>query len=297
MIRFLTICMLCLLFTAAVWAKDQNSPQSLMTRSDGIYYYPTVQGLSDLAVDLVIDQLAGDKDLKDVKVTFYYAGKDRQQYDVTDLTAQNEDWRPKILATVSEFADFIVPRTSVASFKGLTVKSEKVFRQFLGSPETEYYQLVGSAVDKNADIQELQVLFDKKGLIYELETKGKDGNPAIVRVENSRYGDKWQISKMSMCMLPDKDPVWKIVTIDYATVDGYSLPTYIAVRQRTNINQPVNGGDLDIHFRNYRINKGVAAEFLPPPAKEAPTTAVPVQPAAPTPAATDSAKPQSSPNP
>lgn len=268
MSRILTFFLMVLLVSTLAWAKvkkDKNDPASLMAKSDALYYYPSLHGITDLAVDLVIPQFAASDDTKEIKITYYYAGENRQQFAVGNIPAQHETLRPDVLALISPYSQNLIPSTSEALFKGLTLKTEEVDCQFLGSPETVYYQIVGTTPDKNAEIKEQHVLYDKQGVIHQLEFIAQNGTPSTVGIENVRIGDKWQISKMTFREITETDTFWRTVTIEYAMVDGFSLPTHISVTHRGILNQSVSGAgmDLDIQFKNYRINQGIAAAFLP----------------------------------
>ncbi len=147
-----------------------------------------------------------------------------------------------------------------------------MFRQFIDEPETAYYMLEGTTTDANAAVKELHVLLDKQGLMHQMESIPQKGTPVIMEVKNTRFGEKWQISRLITRMPPDfKDPLWQVVNIEYGLVDGkYSLPARVTGQQCNNMNQPVEGGDLVVLFQNYRINKGVADAFLPSPPRQPP---------------------------
>ena len=274
--RFLSLCMIVLLVSAGVWAKakEKHDAQSLIARSDAAYYYPTVQGVTDMAVDLSVPSWA-DTELKDVKITYYYAGDNRQQFDITNLPAKMADKRAQLLEQLAPYTNFLVPTTAAKSFKGYKVKSEVVYRQFIDEPETMFYLLVGTTSDANAAVKELHVLLDKNGLMHQMESIPQKGVPVIMEVKNTRVGDKWQISQLITRMPSDiKDPLWQVINIEYGMVDGkYSLPSRVIGNQCDSVKNPVDA-DMVVLFQNYRINKGVADAFLPQ-VKTAPAPPVP----------------------
>ena len=285
MSRVLTLCMILLLVTAVVWAKDKkekHDPSSTMAQSDAIYYNPAANGITDLAVDLVIPQFAAGQDTKNIKITYYYAGEKRQQFVVNNIPAQQLDLRAEILAQLNPYSQNIMPKTSATLFKGLKLKTEEVYRQVLGTPETVFYQLIGTLPDKNAAIKEQHFIFDKQGLLLEQEYITQNGTPLTVGISNTRFGAKWQISRMTFREFTDTETYWRIVAIDYTVVNGFSLPSHISVLHRGISNQPISGAgmDLDIQFQNYRINQGVATAALPQ-ASDAATTGTPTTPTVP----------------
>ncbi len=117
--------MIVLLASAVVWAKarEKTDPQSLIARSDAAYYYPTLQGVTDMAVDVSVPKWA-DTPLKDVKITFYYASANRQQFDIANLPAKFSDQRAQLIEQLAPYTNFLIPTTAADSFKGFKLKSE-----------------------------------------------------------------------------------------------------------------------------------------------------------------------------
>ena len=245
-------------------------PRTLIASSDAAYYYPTLHGVKDLAVELRVPSWAGTA-LKDVKVCYYYAGEQRQQFDITNLPEQSAAQRTQLLEQLTPYVNYLIPTTTARSFAGYTVRSEIVNSQFVGTPETVFYQLVGTASDAHAEAKELRVLLDKHGLIQQIETIPKQGAPLLTEVKNVRCGKQWQISHLTTRMTDAiRGQQWQVVNIEYGMVDGkYSLPSRIAGQQCDNNNQPIVGSDQEVLFQHYRINQGVANAFLPPAVKSA----------------------------
>jgi hypothetical protein len=201
-----------------------------------------------------------------VKISYYYAGDNRQKFDITNLPEKYANQRASLLEQLTPYTNFLIPTTAAASFKDYKVKSEVVYRQFIDEPETIFYLLVGTSSNAKAEVKELRVLLDKEGLMHQMESTPQKGAPIIMDVKNTRIGDKWQISRLITRMPSDiKNPLWQVVNIEYGMIDGkYSLPSRISGQQRDSVNHPLEGSDLVVLFQNYRINKGVAANFLPP---------------------------------
>lgn len=278
--RILTIITLLALVTALAWSKDKLDPRAIMAKSDAAYYYPTAHGLADLAVDIAVDQLQQSAVAKDAKISYYYAGADRQQVIITGLSDKYDALRGQLLAVISPFGDYMVPKTNAATFQGLQLKASQVYRAFADVKDTEFYQLVGTASDKKADVKEFRVLLDKNGLAHEMENLTKDDNTVIARIENTRIGENWQITRVTTRMMTNGSAEWKIDTIEYGTVEGFSLPVRATIKYRDQFNMPIKGmDDLAITFTNYRLNKGIADTTLPK-AAPAPTVETPAAPPA-----------------
>jgi len=280
--RFLIIFTIFALVTTVVWSKNKITPQSLMEKSDTMYYYPTAHGLTDMAVDLTVEQFAKNPATKPVTITFYYAGEKRQQFAISNLDEHLTELRDRIAGVVNPLADYLVPKTSQTTFKGLKLSTNQVYREFTGDPNTVFYQLVGVAPEKDAEVKEFRVLLDKDGLAHQVENILKDDSSVIARIENEKIGNQWHITRMTTRLMAGMNSEWKIDSVEYGMVDGYSLPVRATIQFRDNFNRPVKGADdLTILFTNYRINKGAAAAILPPAAPEAPKVETPAPASAP----------------
>lgn len=281
--RVLVVVVSLTLGIVGAWAKAAPlDPVALMTKSDALYYYPTAHGVTDLAVEVHIDQLADHPTGKRAHVQYYYAGEKRQMFAVTDLSDNETKLRSEILAMVAPLADYLMPRPSMASFEGLTLKVATVSREILGLSGTTFYEVVGTAKAANADVKEYRVLLGEDGQAYQVENVLKDGTVVAARLENVRVADSWHISKVISRLTANVGPVWKIDSVEYGQIEGYVLPTRVTVQYRNGYNQPVRGfTDLTVQFRNYRLNKGVAAAAVPAPQPAPPASAptAPVPPA------------------
>jgi hypothetical protein len=265
---YFLLILLALAACSAVWAKTakpKDDPVALMTKSDALYYYPTQRGLTDLAVDVVIPEIAGNAVGKNATISYYYVSETRQRVVVGNVPDQYAKFRTDLEALVDPLSEYLIPRPSAATFTGLTLRVERVSRQFSGTPATNYYQLIGTAKEKTAYIQEYRVLLDPLGLACQLENVLKDGNHIIARIENVKIGETWHVSKLTTRLMDESGMAqWKIDTIEYAVVDGFTMPSKVTIQYRTPTNAPVKGSpDLTVLFKNYRLNKGAAAAALP----------------------------------
>jgi hypothetical protein len=265
----LIVVLLTLLVGAAVWAKapkpPKDDPAALLAKSDALYDYPTQHGLTDLAVDLTIPEIAENPVGKAATMSYYYVSEERQRFVVGNIPDKYTQYRQNLESLIDPLSEYVIPRPSAATFAGLTLRAERVYRQFAGAAETNYFQLVGTAKEKSALIQEYRVLLDSQGLACQLENVLKDGSHIIARLDNTKIGDRWHICKLTTRLMDEGGMAqWKIDTIEYAEVDGFVLPKKVTMQYRTPTNQPIKGSpDVTVLFTNYRINKGAAAAALP----------------------------------
>lgn len=265
--RILAIALLCITMAAAVSAKDRLDAMTMIGQSDALYYFPPDHGVTDLVVDITIDQLATDTAAKQARISYYYAGEQRQRFIIEGLSANQTALQSSLQQLVEPMQNYLMPSRSSATFAALETKVTKASRQLLGVPTTEFYLVTGVSKDEKADIKEYRVLLDKDGLAYQVENVLANKLVIAARLENIRIGEQWHIGAVTTRLYTSSGPQWKIDRVKYDTVDGYMLPTEVMVQYRNSYNQPAKGvSELTIHFSNYRINKGVAAEKLPAPA-------------------------------
>ena len=273
-IRQLLLLIIAVLIATAVWAKESPklNPQTFIERSDQLYFLPHLHGVTDLAVDVVMDQFAKDPVIGKAQITICYAGGDRRGVVIANIPPQQEKFRTALLAMVDPLGEYVVPKSSIETFADMQIRAYKVYRQISGLPGTTFYELTGTPTDEKSPLQEYRVLVDERGLAYQVETKAKDGNGVTARIENVRIGDHWFIGKISTRILSKSGPHWEIATVTYGDANGYTLPLAITIQHRNSFNQPIKElPDLAYRFDNYRINTGAAAALLPEPATPAPT--------------------------
>lgn len=267
-----------LLFSIAMmaWAKDAITPQSLMAKSDAIYYTPSARGITDLAVDITIDQLQQDPTTKDALLTYYNADGNRHLLDIMNIPESKTALRNSLLSMTNTVQQHVMPALQSSSFTGMPVRLTRVILQLAGVKETHFYQLSATFTGADEPVKELRVLLDKDGLLYQLESRLQDGSQLIANIENihSNYG--WHIATITTRIAANKDVYWRIDHTEYAEVDGFMLPSRFTMQYRDSFNQPELGAtDIAVSFSNYRINTGVAAKMLDRAAAEQPAPTTP----------------------
>lgn len=264
LVRRLVVIAVLTLLASSLWAREKLDIKGLMARSDALYYTPSLHGVTDLAVDLVIDQFANNPIAKAATVTYYYAGSTRQRVSVSNVPDQYAEFRNGVMDLVSSVGQYIMPLPTSASFTGMTLRMEKTTRELLGVKETDFYEIIGKPTGTKDTMKEYRVLVDKDGLLHQIEDVTGDNNELIAMVENVHLADGWHIATITTRV--SKDGVWKIEHLEYGLVDSYMLPVRYSVQYRDTMNKPVKDmGDLAMSFKDYRINKGVAAAAVPQP--------------------------------
>lgn len=263
--RSISLLVLLVLLAGAVWAKGLTA-QTLIERSDAVYYYPQAEGVTDLAVNVTIAQVANDPVAGKAVTTFCYLAEDRREFVISNLPDGQDRLRAVLLNMVAPLGEYIIPRGSAEAFDGMNVRVLKVLRELSGRPGMTYYQLIGAPTDENSPLKEYRVLVDADGLAHQVETEGRDGSVVAARIENTKIGDKWVITKISTRMMGKDSAQWEIATVQYGEVDGFTLPQRITIQHRNAFGQPIREmPDFTFIFTNYRINQGAAAALLPPP--------------------------------
>lgn len=270
-----------LLAAVCAFAKGKDDPAALIAQCDAQYYFPTQAGVQDLAVDLTIQELQSSPIGKLAKVSYYYVNEERQRFEITNVPDQYAKFRDDLAGLVEPLSNYLVPLPSALTFNGLNLRVDRVSRQLVGRPDTTYFMVVGTAKDAGALVHEYHMLLDSAGLTVQAESVLKDGSKLTARIENIKIGDRWYYHTVTTRMMVSGLPQWRVMTIDYTQVDGFTVPSTITIQNRNTVNKPVDGAqDWTITLANYRINKGVAAQQLPPPpAKPADTPAAPAAPA------------------
>jgi len=267
-IRLSSLLIIVVLLTNAVWAAPKITPQTIMDRADVAYYYPQARGLTDLAVDVSIEQLAKDPVIGQIGITLCYAGA-RHGVALDNLPTPAGNVRNNLLMMIEPLGEYVVPKMSVETFAGMQVTVQRVYRQLSGQSSTSYYQLTGTPTAENTGLKAYRVLADEAGVAHQVETEMQDGQSLTARIENTKIDGNWLIEKISTRLRGGNDVRWEITTIAYDTVDGFLLPARLEVTYRNIFNQPIAElPDLTYTFTNYRINTGAAATLLPPPAAQ-----------------------------
>lgn len=257
LLRRLVCTLLALSLVTIALAKEKVTLKSLLAKSDAVYYTPLTHGLTDLAVDISIEQLEKNNG-KDVLVTYYYAGDNRQHMEVTN--APDDTFRAQLLDLLMPLSQYVIPHAASANLSNMSLKLLAVSRQIPGIADTTFYQIIGTVPDSKSDLKEYRVLLDKNGLVHRLENEMTKGGTIAASVDNVQMKDgTWLFSALSTRMAAKEGDIWKTERLEYDTVDGFFMPVRCVVEYRDIYNKPVKGRvDLSIRLTNYRINKGVA---------------------------------------
>jgi hypothetical protein len=266
-IRFCLLCLL-VLSTTLVWTKETLDPAALLAQCDAQYYTPTAHGVTDLAVDIVIENLSKHPIVSTVRISYYATDVDHQRFVVTGLDAAQAEWRDRLLAMVSPLSEYIMPRSTQATFAGLQLSAKSVFRQISGVDATTFHQVTGKDPE-GTEVQEYRVLLDRRGVIHAVENVMVSGGVLSARVENTPVGGQWLVSRVITRLPANDKAIWKIDSVQYEKVQEVTLPSHVTTEYRNNYGQPENRlQDLTFRLTNYRINTGEASRLLAP----APTT-------------------------
>lgn len=265
-----TVLLVLVAAAASLAAREKITVKSLLAKSDAVYYTPALHGLTDLAVDIAVEQLATDPVGKDAVVTYYYAGEDRQRMAVTGIPESQAVFRTALLDLLTPLSQYVVPRSATASFAGMTVKLSTVMRQLRGVKPSTFYLLTGTVAGeaKTGQLKEYRVLVGKDGLVRQIENVFV-GSTITADVENvpTPDGSAWLFTalytRMSVKEGDQTRDLWKSERMTYENIDGFLLPVKCIVQFRDMYNRPVTGReDLVITLKNYRLNTGLAAKTL-----------------------------------
>jgi hypothetical protein len=257
--------MLIVLLAATVWAKGKANitPDALAAKSDALYYYPAAHGLSDLAVDLVIDGLDANAATKDAVVTYYYAGDTQQRVTVTNIADSYAKLRDDIINLAAPLGQYLMPRTAAATFTGMKLRLDKVGMQLMGVNATSFYQIIGTSPDQRDGVKEYRVVLDADGLMYQIENKLKDNSVVVANIENAKTDAGWQITALTTRLTTQDGIRWKVEHLQYEKIAGFMLPIRYTLEYRDEFNKPARGmGGMTVSFRNYQLNKGAAAALF-----------------------------------
>ncbi len=267
--RLITL-LLVLLAAAVAWAKPKYNPQPIIQRSDALYYFPQDHGLTDLAVDLTIDQFGAESVAGQAKATFAYAGN-RRELLIDNVPEAHKAVRNTLYELLAPLGEYIIPKKSAENFDGLALAAVRVYRQLTGRPDSQYFLVYGTVTDAQAPLKEYRVLVDDRGLAHQVETEARNGGIVSARLENIQVGDAWVFGKISTRLATKAGPIWEVATVTYDTVEGFVLPTQVQTIHRNAFNQPVKDyPDLTIRLTDYRLNQGAGAALLSPVPPAAP---------------------------
>jgi len=259
------VLLLLVLSTGWVVARERQTPEQLMKLSDTLYYYPAARGLKDLVVDLDMRELPMFPAAKDAHISFIFAGEGQQRFEVANLPATADQTRKELVNLLEPLSNFITPRPSASAFSGLTLTTLHVWRQLPGLPAMDFTLLIGATKDTNAPVKEYRVLLDRQGLAHQVENVMKDGSVISARIENHQDAGAWHIARVTTRMMSADTPQWRIDSVEYGTVNGFTLPLKATIQFRNSFNQPIKGvNDLSVIFTNYRINSGAGAALFAP---------------------------------
>ena len=268
--------LVCLLATA-IWAKDKVTIKSLIAKSDAVYYTPAAHGLNDLAVDFVVKELADDPVGKNAAITYYYAGGSRRRLNVANIPDAQARYQQLLMDLLSPLGQYVVPVSSTETFSGMTLKINTVNRLLLGVPGTTFYEIVASVPGNLSPFTKYAVLLDKDGFLHQIEYTLTDNTVTTASMENINVKDgAWLFSVVNTHIALKDADMWMIFHFKYDTIEGFILPTQCTVQFRNAMNKPIEARpDYTVDFKNYRLNKGIAAAAITESEKKSTATTTP----------------------
>lgn len=254
---------------AAVWSQSKiEEIEQYEIKS----YDPQKTGLTDLVFEARVDNLTEVLNktqtfgkLTDVYFKIYWLSPAQYKIEVMGIPKGFQEVRDDLSTLIKGKLEFIIPEKFSDKFKAYTLKAEPIADGKLIKAIDDTYTLA---------VQEVNIIFDKVGLLKTVETKG---GLSAVKTEFFQSPKSWSNNKLVIdrVIAITKQGTSSLTitnTVDYVTVAGIGFPAKITVK---NISEGVipptqkekekkfkNESGTVIKFSKYEVNTGKAKRFM-----------------------------------
>jgi hypothetical protein len=233
-------------------------------------YSPQKVGVSDLVFEARIDNLTEilSKNtalgkLVDVSFKIYWQSPSQYKIEVNGLPKGYTDIRNDLTMLIKGKLEFVLPEKFIEKFKAYTLTAEPVADgKLIKAIDTTY----------NMAVPEVDILFDKTGVLRTVETKAANVKSEFYHSPKSWSNNKLVLDKVVMRSMQGLVKQSSTNEIQYASVNGIGFPSKLTIKNVSEMVVPANGKNKEkkvknetgtvIRFSNYEVNTGKAAKVL-----------------------------------
>lgn len=235
-------------------------------------YDPQKTGLTDLVFEARIDNLTeilnktqtfGRRE--DIHFKIYWLSPSQYKIEVLGLPKGFQEVKDDLATLIKGKLEFIIPEKFSEKFKAYNLKAEPVADGKLIKAIDDSYTMA---------VPEVNILFDKSGLLKTVETKG---GQAPVKTEFFQSPKAWSNNKLvidRIVSITKMGPASLTITnaVEYLTVAGMGFPSKITVKNVSEGVIPATDKEKEkkvktetgtvIRFSKYEVNTGKAKRFM-----------------------------------
>ena len=235
-------------------------------------YDPQKTGLTDLVFEARIDNLTeilnktqtfGHRE--DIHFKIYWLSPSQYKIEVLGLPKGFQEVKNDLATLIKGKLEFIIPERFSEKLKAYSLKAEPVADGKLIKAIDDTYTMT---------VPEVNILFDKAGLLKTVETKG---GQAPVKTEFFQSPKAWSNNKLvidKIVSVTKMGPSSLTITnaVEYLTVAGMGFPSKITVKNVSEGIIPATDKEKEkkvknetgtvIRFSKYEVNTGKAKRFM-----------------------------------
>lgn len=235
-------------------------------------YDPQKTGLTDLVFEARVDNLTEVLNktqtfgkLTDVYFKIYWLSPAQYKIEVMGIPKGFQEVRDDLSTLIKGKLEFIIPEKFSDKFKAYNLKAEPIADGKLIKAIDDTYTLA---------VQEVDVIFDKAGLLKTVETRG---GMSSVKTEFFQSPKSWSnnklvIDKVVAATKQGTSSLTVTNSVDYVTVAGIGFPAKVTVKnvservtpptQKEKEKKFKNESGTVIKFSKYEVNTGKAKRFM-----------------------------------
>ena len=238
-------------------------------------YAPQKVGVTDLVFEARIDNLTEilSKNtalgkLVDVSFKIFWLSPTQYKIDVNGLPKGYTDIKNDLSMLIKGKLEFVLPEKFMEKFKAYTLTAE---------PVAEGKLIKAIDASYNMAVPEVNILFDKTGVLRTIETKAANVKSEFFYSPKSWSNNKLALDRVVMRSVQGLVKQSSTNEIQYASVNGIGFPSKLTIKNINEMVVPASGKTKEkkvknetssvVRFSNYEVNTGKAAKALTETAK------------------------------
>ncbi|MFT6068821.1 MAG: hypothetical protein ACJAT2_002014 [Bacteriovoracaceae bacterium] len=243
-------------------------PAEIVENFDLRYYHPQLLSLKDLAFEIRVSNLKESvlksiplSKLDDLYYSVFWIAPGKYLIEVHGLPKGYVELRNELKALIRNRLDYVLPQKLAPKVRSYSLKA--------GETKNNLSTVIGTDETHQRGINEIEIKFNKKGMLQSFVTKSPMGSQKSEMQMSSKpwSNNKWVVDSIIVTSMQGVQFTKMKNTFKYKKVDGFGFPEKVTVEttqelQVNNKEKKKRKVVSEITFSNYQVNKGIARKRI-----------------------------------
>ncbi len=243
-------------------------PAEIVENFDLRYYHPQLLSLKDLSFEIRVSNLKESvlksiplSKLDDLYYSVFWIAPGKYLIEVHGLPRGYVELKNELKALIRNRLDYVLPQKLAPKVRSYSLKA--------GETKNNLSTVIGTDETHQRGINEIEIKFNKKGMLRSFVTKSPMGSQKSEMKMSSKSwsNNKWVVDSIIVTSTQGVQFTEMKNTFKYKKVDGFGFPEKVTVEttqelQVNNKEKKKRKVVSEITFSNYQVNKGIARKRI-----------------------------------